>query len=263
MEDLEPLELDERQRYQLLRPLLAGASPDDPRRPEQWQARSRGQGLLPAGAAGALEAQVLAERWASLQETLEGLGEPWQEPLGWGDWQATPLWRGQSLVVVHGGRRRPAEAMDLWLQLQLAAAAAPASGRTPTQGVLIARDDNRLAVALRLQAPTPEAARQELERLADLRERWRQTCWPVPPRSGWAWCEGERDNPGTGFEKVVKVWEGDGRGRAESQEPDMQVCFGAECSALALVDGAFGERARTLYGAVLAAEIRSSKRRKG
>ncbi|MEB3169999.1 MAG: exodeoxyribonuclease V subunit gamma [Synechococcaceae cyanobacterium] len=263
VEDLEPLELDERQRYQLLRPLLAGASPDDPRRPEQWQARSRGQGLLPAGAAGALEAQVLAERWASLQETLEGLGEPWQEPLGWGDWQATPLWRGRSLVVVHGGRRRPAEAMDLWLQLQLAAAAAPASGRAPTQGVLIARDDNRLAVALRLQAPTPEAARQELERLADLRERWRQTCWPVPPRSGWAWCEGERDNPGTGFEKVVKVWEGDGRGRAESQEPDMQVCFGAECSALALVDGAFGERARTLYGAVLAAEIRSSKRRKG
>jgi hypothetical protein len=37
--------------------------------------------------------------------------------------------------------------MELWLQLQLAAAAAPHTKRPPAQGVLIARDGNRLAVA--------------------------------------------------------------------------------------------------------------------
>ncbi|MFM7264340.1 MAG: exonuclease V subunit gamma, partial [Cyanobium sp.] len=263
VEDLEPLELDERRRSQLLRPLLAGGSPEDPRRPEQWLAHSRGQGSLPAGAAGALEAEGLAERWASLQDTLAGLGEPWLEPIGWDAWQAAPLWRGDSLVVMHAGRCRPAEAMDLWLQLQLAAAAAPASGRSPAQGVLIARDGNRLAVALRLQAPPPEAGRLELERLAALREQWRQTCWPVPPRSGWAWCEGERDKPGTGFEKVFKEWEGDGHRRAEGQEAEMVVCFGADYPALELVNGAFGERARALYEAVLAAEIEPPRRGKG
>jgi exodeoxyribonuclease V gamma subunit len=263
LEDLEPLELEERQRFQLLRPLLAPGSLEDPRRPEQWLERNRGQGTLPAGAAGALEAQALAERWSSLQETLESLGEPWQEPLDWGGWQATPLWRGDTVVVVHPGRPNPGVHMELWLHLQVAAAAAAHSGRTPAQAALIARDGNRLVVERRLQAPEPQAAREELERLAALREEWRQACWPVPPRSGWAWCERERDRAGTGFAEVVKVWEGDGHARAEGQAPEMVVCFGAERPALELVDGAFGERAMALYDAVLAAVIRPPRRGKG
>jgi len=263
LEDLEPLELEERQRFQLLRPLLAPGSLEDPRRPEQWLERNRGQGTLPAGAAGALEAQALAERWSSLQETLESLGEPWQEPLDWGGWQAAPLWRGDTVVVVHPGRPNPGVHMELWLHLQVAAAAAGHSGRTPAQAALIARDGNRLVVERRLQAPEPQAAREELERLAALREQWRQACWPVPPRSGWAWCERERERAGTGFAEVVKVWEGDGHARAEGQEPEMVVCFGAERPALELVDGAFGERAMALYDAVLAAVIRPPRRGKG
>jgi exodeoxyribonuclease V gamma subunit len=262
LEDLEPLELEERQRSPLLRPLLAPGSPEDPRLPEQWLERNRGQGTLPAGAAGALEAQALAERWSSLQETLESLGKPWQEPIGWGDWQAAPLWRGDTVVVVHPGRPNPGVHMELWIHLQVAAAAAADSGRSPSQAALIAREGNRLVVNQRLLAPDPEAARGELERLAALREQWRQACWPVPPRSGWAWCERERDHPGEGFAAVDKAWEGEGQVRAECQEEVMVVCFGADLRARDLVDGAFGERAQAIYGPVLAAEIPPQRGRK-
>jgi exodeoxyribonuclease V gamma subunit len=260
IEDLEPLELEERQRASLLRPLLLGGNGEDPRRPEQWQERTRGQGTLPGGAAGVLEARALAERWRSLQESLEALGDPWQEPLGWGGWQASPLWRGDTVVVVHPGRAGPAPRMELWLQLHLAAAAAPHTKRPPAQGVLIARDGNRLAVELRVQAAAPEEAQRELERLAALQQEWRQTCWPVPPRSGLAWCERERDHPGDGFAQARKIWEGDGLGRAERLEAVMVVCFGAERSAADLIDGAFGERAQALYGPLLDAEIRRPRR---
>jgi exodeoxyribonuclease V gamma subunit len=264
LEDLEALELNEPQRARLLRSLLQDGAPEaEAGRAQAWQARSRGQGTLPAGAAGALEARALAERWSSLQDTLTQLGEPWQQPLAWGPWQAAPRWRGESVVVTHTGRAGPSHRLDLWLQLLLAAAAAPDTGRRPLQGALIARDGNRLGLELRLQAPEPEAARAELERLAALREAWRQACWPVPPRTGWAWRAREEDRPGEGFEAARKVWEGDGVGRPEREEEVMVVCFGAERSAAALLDARFGERADALYGPLLAAEIRRERTRSG
>ncbi|MEB3255505.1 MAG: exodeoxyribonuclease V subunit gamma [Synechococcaceae cyanobacterium] len=264
LEDLEALELNEPQRSRLLRPLLQdGVEDPEAGRAQTWRARSRGQGSLPAGAAGALEARALAERWGSLQDTLAQLGAPWQQPLAWGPWQAAPRWRGESVVLTHTGRAGPGHRVDLWLQLLLAAAAAPDTGRTPLQGALIARDGNRLAVALRLQAPEPAAARGELERLAALREAWRQACWPVPPRTGWAWRAREEERPGEGFEAARKAWEGDGVGRPEREEEVMVVCFGAERSASALIDASFGERADALYGPLLAAEIRPARGRSG
>jgi exodeoxyribonuclease V gamma subunit len=165
--------------------------------------------------------------------------------------------------VTHTGRFGPAHRLDLWLQLLLASAAAPDTGRAPVQGALIAREGNRLGVELRLQPPGPEAARAELERLAALREAWRKACWPVPPRTGWAWCAKELERPGEGFEAARKAWEGDGVGRAEREEEVMVVCFGAERSAAALLDPRFGERAEALFGPLVAAEVRGERRRPG
>jgi exodeoxyribonuclease V gamma subunit len=261
LDDLEPLELNERERTNLLRPQLRGEGGEDPRQAADWQALCRGTGVLPAGAAGELEAQGLAERWRSLQETLERLGEPWQQTLAWGDWQAAPLWRGETLVVVHTGKAGPAERIDLWLLLQLAAAAAPDSGRLPGQGVLIARDGDRLTVDLRLGAPNPGDARAQFERLAGLRQQWQDTCWPVPPKTGWAWLKRERDRPGQGFEEARRVWEGEGLLPGEREREEMVVCFGAELPAATLLDGGFGERAAAFYGALLAAELPAQKGR--
>ena len=76
IDDLEALELDERDRSALLRQRISEsldqelAAPD----PEAWLERCRGQGRLPPGAAGALEARLLGERWASLNASLQAAG---------------------------------------------------------------------------------------------------------------------------------------------------------------------------------------------
>jgi exodeoxyribonuclease V gamma subunit len=261
LEDLEALELGDRQRFDLMRPLVWGGGGEDPRQPAAWRERCRGTGVLPAGAAGELEAEGLAELWGSLQEALESLGEPWQESLAWGDWQAAPTWRGETVVVVHPGKASPAQRIELWLLLQLAAAAAPASGRPPAQGVLITRDGERLAVDLRLRAPDPEEAHAQFGRLETLRHQWRDACWPVPPRTGWAWLKRERDRPGQGFEEARQVWEGNDLVSGERDREEMVVCFGADLPAATLIDGEFGERAAAFYGAVLEAEIPRPKGR--
>jgi exodeoxyribonuclease V gamma subunit len=261
LDDLEALELDERQRSDLLRPLLSSDGGMDPRQAGDWQDLCRGMGVLPAGAAGELEARGLAERWRSLQQTLETLGAPWQESLAWQQWQAAPYWRGETVVVMHPSKAKPAERIELWLLLQLAAAAAPLSGRKPAQGVLIARDGDRLAVDLRLRAPDPADARDQFVRLESLRQRWQEACWPVPPRTGWAWLKREHERPGQGFAEARKVWEGDGLLQAEREREEMVVCFGTELPAATLIDGLFAERATAFYGPVLEAEITKEKGR--
>jgi exodeoxyribonuclease V gamma subunit len=259
LDDLEALELDERQRFTLLRSLLSDGGGPDPRQAGDWRELCRGRGLLPGGAAGELEAEALAERWRSLQEILEGLGDPWQQPLAWGEWQGAPSWRGGTVLLAHPGKAKVPQRIELWLNLQLAAAAAPDSGRPPAQGMLIARNGDRLTPELRLRAPEPAEARAQLERLGQLRQEWRDACWPVPPRSGWAWLSAERSKPGEGFEAARREWEGDGHSDGERDQEEMAVCFGAELAAATLVDGAFGERAAAVYEPLLEAEIPNEK----
>jgi exodeoxyribonuclease V gamma subunit len=261
LDDLEAIELDERQRFALLNNLLTDGGGPDPRLAGDWRELSRGRGLLPGGAAGELEAEALAERWRSLQEILEGLGDPWQQPLAWGEWQGAPGWRGDSVVRVHPGKAKVSQRIELWLDLLLAAAAALDSGRPPAQGVLIARNNDRLVPELQLRAPEPMAARAQLERLGLLRQEWRDVCWPVPPRSGWAWLRAERSRPGTGFKAARQEWEGDDHTDGERDQAEMVVCFGADLAAATLVDGAFGERAAAVYEPLLEAEMARETRR--
>jgi exodeoxyribonuclease V gamma subunit len=260
IEDLEALELGERERSALLRQVQAETSsgPGGPTTAVEWRDRLRGQGLLPPGAAGELESRGLQERWSSQQQVLEELGAPWQEPLAWGAYQARPLWRDDVVVVVHTGKPGIPQRMDLLLQLLLAAAAGVEGAGSwiaggPRQGVLIAREKDRFAVTFRLEAPDTEAARRELERLAALREDWRGACWPVPPRTGWAWQEAEAKQAGAGQAKATAAWEGGFEHSGERQTPEMALCFGADLPAATLLDERFTALADTLYGPVLEA----------
>jgi exodeoxyribonuclease V gamma subunit len=259
LDDLEALELEERQRSALLRRCLEGEELGDAGDPADWQRRCRGRGLLPAAAGGELEARALARRWSSLQQSLAELGEAWQEPLEWQGWQGAPLWRGDAVVLVHSGRAGPGHQLDLWLQLQLAAAAGPEIGRRPSRAVLIARERDELRSMLSLQAPEPDAAGAELERLAELREQWRDACWPVPPRTGWTWLEAGGEDSDRGFTKARSVWEGDAMQVAERREEVMAVCFGADLAAAELINADFAARAEALYGPMLLAEVKKKR----
>jgi len=263
IDDLEALELGERERAALLRQVQAEDASSTggpasgpacgPASAGDWLDRLRGQGRLPPGAAGELESRALQERWSSLQQALEGLGPPRQQPLAWERWQASPLWRGDAVVVVQTGKLRTPQRMDLWLQLLLAAAAGDSGAGPPRQGVLIARDRNRFTAAFHLEAPEADGARRELERLEALRQEWRGPCWPVPPLTGWAWLEAERKKAGSGQEKATEAWEGAFNRSGERGTAEMAICFGAELPATDLLDGRFAVLAASLYGPVLEA----------
>lgn len=265
IEDLDPLALEERQRAALLRDLLAeleanpkAAPGEGPGAAADWLQHYRGQGRLPALAGGELEAEALQQRWSSLRSCLESLGPRHQEPLVWQAWQGAPRWQGDSIVLVQTARIRPAQRLELWLQLLLAVAADPASGRQPLQGVVIARDDKRkdlFSPQYRLKPPPLAQARAELERLAALQQHWRERCWPVPPLSGWAWVSAEARRAGSGFEAAQRLWEGGANQWAERQQEEMAVCFGATLETSELIDAQFEARAQELWEPVLKAQL--------
>jgi len=153
-------------------------------------------------------------------------------------------------VLVHTAQARVGHRVELWLQLLLAAAAAG----EPQRGVLIAREDDVFAPALELRAPAPQAARDELERLAGLQRGWRRQGWPVPPETGWSYAVTERKRPGQGRSKAAGTWEGSSFHSGERERAEMEACFGAQLPAEALLTPERLELADALYSPLLAAE---------
>jgi exodeoxyribonuclease V gamma subunit len=260
IDDLEALSLGERERSALLRGRLLRCDGDpgdgDPGTAEDWLARHRGEGLLPPRAAGGLEAGLLQRRWSSLAAALQRLGPPRQVSHRWGPWQAQVPSRGEAVVLVHTARARVGHRLELWLQLLLAAAAAgdTTAAEAPARGVLIAREDDVFAPAMELRAPDPQAARDELERLAGLQRDWRRQGWPVPPETGWSYAATERKRPGQGRPKAAGTWEGSGFLSGERERAEMEACFGARLPAEALLTPELLELADALYSPLLAAE---------
>ena len=238
VDDLEALEFEERDRAALLREAL-GEEPDrlaarNEGASSAWLGRHRGEGRFPPAQGGALEAETLQERWHSLQATLAPLGEAREAALQWGPWAGSAILRGDAVVLVHLARERVAQRLELWLQLQLAAAALVEA--PPRRGLLIARGTGNkkdsFAIQCTFVAPDPGEAQRELARLWQLRQSWRTACWPVPPETGWVWLEQGEPAPGSKeFEKVAKVWSGDGHlSRGEASREEMELCFGHQRS---------------------------------
>jgi exodeoxyribonuclease V gamma subunit len=173
--------------------------------------------------------------------------------VAWERWRASQRWQGGAVLVVHLGKPDAPHRLDLWLQLLLACAAAPHPGRAPGRGVLLARDSGDRFSTLTLQAPDPGRAREELIRLAELREHWRLPCSPVPPRTGWSWWERERCAVGSGLEAARLRWEGDPQRPGERSRPEMVACFGGDLPVADLLGGSFADLAAALFEAPLAA----------
>ena len=246
---------------------LAAAAPaaDDP---DFWLNQHRGQGLLPPRTAARLEARLLQRRWSSLRRCLADLGPASERRLCWGGLEATSRWRGTQLVQVQVSKPKAPDLMELWLQLLLASAAAggfPAGGgaagggaagggsagraaERPAGAILIAREGNLLQPMFTLAPPAADHAAAELERLIQLRQSWRERCWPVPPRTGWTYVEAEAKRPGQGWQRAAACWEGSPQSPGERQRPEMVVCFGSDRPAASLLAGDFAALATALYG---------------
>jgi exodeoxyribonuclease V gamma subunit len=265
-------------------PLAAAASAADD--PDFWLNQHRGQGLLPPRTAARLEARLLQRRWSSLRRCLADLGPASERRLRWGGLEATSRWRGTQLVQVQVSKPKAPDLIELWLQLLLASAAAGGisaggfsagggaagagagerNGRgageagvagggsaglaaeRPAGAILIAREGNLLQPMFTLAPPAADQAAAELERLIQLRQSWRERCWPVPPRTGWTYVEAEAKRAGQGWQRAAACWEGSPQSPGERLRPEMVVCFGSDRPAAALLAGDFTALATALYG---------------
>jgi exodeoxyribonuclease V gamma subunit len=261
--DLDPLSLDERERARLLREALGRPGPQPQRSPD-WLAEQRGRGSLPAGAAGTLEAARLRQRWDSLQAVLAELGDEHLEEAAAAGLAASLTWRGEQLVLCHTATPQSAQRLELWLTLLLACAAE----QGPRGAVLVGRDGPGFRQLETFTPPPADQAAAELEQLQQLRERHRQRCWPVPPRTGWAWAEAELRADGRGegaaFRAALAAWEGGYGGHAEREQEAMVLCFGGSTTTGELLDGPTRAAATALLAPLLRqrAVVRAGGRRR-
>ena len=244
--DLDPLELQERQRAALLRDQLPEAVDSTP---PDWGLLSRGRGLLPPQAAGELECRGLEQRWSSLQQCLQQLGPAELRPVAWGTLNGELNWHGQQLVLVHTARPRTAQRLRLWGELLLACAA----GQGPSGAVLVGRDGARFRVLEQLQAPSPADAEALLEQLLAWGQGHRRQCWPLPPQTGWAFASGEWAKPGQGrgWSLAEAAWEGGHQQGAERSDAVQALCFGADLPLGALLTAERQQLALALHTPLL------------
>ena len=243
VDDLDALELDGLQRYQLLereldRHPLDGSSPD-------WMAVHVGQGLLPAGSGAALEQRHLQERWQTLNQQLRGLGACRREARSLGGRVRQLLFAGDVQVVVQAGQLSAAGVMRGWLQhlLLCAADAAPEGG-----SAVVARSSRAAgaAVHLRWRPLTASEAQPLLVALQSFASAGLERCWPIPPKSGWQLVWKDHNKPGSGLAGFQTQW------LEERQTPVMQLCFGMDAAADRLLNTpGFDEAIAHLYGPIL------------
>ena len=233
VEDLDPLELNALERYQLLdqnleQLLAAGTLPD-------WRSLLAGQGVLPAGAGAALEQQELADRWQRLRRQLDSLGSCRCESVSIEGVLRPLVFAGETQVVVQAGMLSAAGVMRGWLHhLYLCRL-------TPTPTAVIARSTRAIGAEIHLHwsaLPTDQAD-QQLATLQELAQQGMHQCWPVPPKSGWQMVWHEQRKPGTGLDRFRTCWQD------ERLSPALQLCFGAELDADALLQAPGFEAACT------------------
>ena len=223
VEDLDPLELNALERYQLLdqnlEPLLAaGELPN-------WRSLLAGQGVLPAGAGAALEQQELADRWQRLRRQLDSLGPCRREDTVIEGVLRPLVFAGETHVVVQAGMLSARGVMRGWLQhLHLCRL-------RPTPTAVIARSTRAIGAEIHLHwmALPADQAEQHLATLQGLAQQGMHQCWPIPPKSGWQMVWHEQRKPGTGLDRFRTCWQ------EERLSPALQLCFGAELEADALL----------------------------
>jgi exodeoxyribonuclease V gamma subunit len=236
VEDLDPLELNALERYQLLdqnlEPLLAaGELPN-------WRSLLAGQGVLPAGAGAALEQQELADRWQRLRRQLDSLGPCRREDIVIEGVLRPLVFAGETQVVVQAGMLSARGVMRGWLQhLHLCRL-------MPTPTAVIARSTRAIGAEIHLHwmALPADQAEQQLVTLQGLAHQGMHQCWPIPPKSGWQMVWHEQRKPGTGMDRFRTCWQ------EERLSPALQLCFGAELEADALLQTpGFDEACSALY----------------
>ncbi|WP_320668010.1 exodeoxyribonuclease V subunit gamma [Prochlorococcus sp. MIT 1307] len=241
LRDFEDLNLNELQRYHLLRnrfeelleiPLEKQAHFFNNQREEDWETKYEGQGKLPPLSAARIECELLENRWQNLLSILTKLGPCRKRLLLFDGEPEEILWAGDFVIVIELGKLKSKNVMEGWVNhLQTCASSTP-----PTATLVISRNSSKskrdqFQVALQWDPLPQKQAREELNKLKAIALHGLQHCWPVPPESGWAFAKAKLKDSSKGMKAFQQNWNGIFNIPGERETTEMQLCFGIDFEA--------------------------------
>ena len=237
LEDVDALDLNELQRYQLLNERIdeyknclvdkSNISTFNNSK-EYWEIVTRGTGLLPSKSAAIIEIELLEKRWQSLLKHINDLGHISIKTILFEDQLHESLWGDHSQIIIETGKIKSGAIMNAWLKhLEFSS-----SGLDQKKTILIARKSiTEFAKIFTWDPIKKEEAVLILNDLKALASQGFEECWPVPPESGWALALASGKTPETAYKIFEKSWSGEFTFSGENKNPIMQLCFGSKCNA--------------------------------
>ena len=257
IDDDEKYDLDEIQRYQLLKRRLEiclGSLDKNQNSGENsmltfWEAETKGQGVLPYKSAKILEIELLEERWVNLMRVINTMGTIKKELIEIDNEIKEFTWAGEFNVVIEIGRLKNKSIMEGWLtHLQICA-----NGLSKKGTVVISRSSNhKFESMVSWEKIEEQTAKELLSELKKLALQGLIECWPVPPESGWIFAKAQNENPEKATDLFKKRWHGDLYIKGESTKEEMKLCFGNKCEASCFLENTkFYEALNLLYKPII------------
>ena len=259
--DMDELELKEWQRYTLLKERLRKvieekvhlSSDSCLNDKNYWEEMLKGQGILPPGSAGHIENERLINRWDNLILTLNKFGSIQTKTIRNQNLIRNTVWAGDTHLIVDTGQLNYSLIMEGWLaHLQVCA-----SGITFKKTTLLALKSSRHSsekyeVALQWKWIGEKEATNILTNLKELAHHGLNECWPIPPKSGWAYVITQQKNPSKAIEAFHQSWVGNYKSKGERDKEEMRLCFGYKCeSSLITENKTFDENINALYKPII------------
>ena len=258
IEDLEPLELNELTRYNLLRNRLEDLKEDLLSKKENhleepikgiWEYLNAGNGILPLKAALSIETELLENRWQNLQSTILKIGKCTAKSIEFEESTEKILFADKHALVIDPGRLKSKVVMKAWLlHLNLCL-----FEQNTNDTIIITRHSSRLKnnqyeISLRFKALKSKAASEIIIKLKALAHQGVRQCWPIPPESGWALAKSREKDPSSGEKAFTENWEGNYKLIGECKKEEMYICFGIDCKSTTLLESKeFKEAFSLLY----------------
>ncbi len=250
---LEKFELNELQRYKLIKNQFNEDSYSKLNATEDWDMILKGQGVLPPNTAAEIESQILNTRSKSLASVINNLGETTEKQLLMKKERIEIILAGKTHLIVEIGRVKAKSIMKTWLKhLQVCT-----YDSIPRDTLLIARANsnnkqNLYEISAKIKAIPQEKAKEILKAIESLVEIGLKECWPVPPESGWQLSKARYYKKTNADNYFSRSWNGGFKLMGEKDKPEMEICFGENCNAeFFLEDQLFNECLSTLYHPLL------------
>lgn len=256
IEDIDELELNELDRYRLLKQRLLDIDNLNSKGSEDlnyWHKNYHGQGLLPPSAAGIIEAEILSNRWANLNSLLKTLGKIHKNRIKINCENKELIWAGDNLIFISLSQLKSRTVMEGWLShLNVCASELPLNKTCLISRSETNKQKDKFVISLQWNPLTKEKAISILKELNELSIKGNQECWPIPPESGWAMALAKYKNPKKAEENFKRKWNGDYYSNGENKRSEMQLCFGRDCEpSIFLENDAFQRAFIKLYTPIL------------